>query len=239
MTDHARIHRRTRQPPPDDRDQDQDDELADAITRAQAGDEDAFTHVYRTAHPRLLNYLRGTVGETDAEDVAAETWISITRSLHTFHGTAGGFYAWSATIARHRAIDHLRKPRPVAQIPLDQLPDEPTRLDTADQVEQALDTAHALALIRQLPTDQAQAILLRVVIGLDTDTTARILGKHAGAIRTNTHRGLRTLARRLQPGSDPPPTTPVRRPNPEPCVELTRRILPPHQSAPPIAKEPA
>jgi RNA polymerase sigma-70 factor (ECF subfamily) len=46
-----------------------------------------------------------------------------------------------------------------------------------------------------LPPDQAEAVLLRAVIGLDATTAAHVLGKRPGAIRTAAYRGLRTLAR--------------------------------------------
>jgi RNA polymerase sigma-70 factor, ECF subfamily len=55
-------------------------------------------------------------------------------------------------------------------------------------------TAAALALISQLPRDQAEVVLLRVVMGLDTAAAARILGKRPGAVRTASYRGLRRLS---------------------------------------------
>ena len=199
MTDGPRKHPRTRATPESQPER----RLTAAIARAQTGDEQAFIEVYRAIQPRLLNYLRATVGETDAEDVAAETWISITGNLHTFRGDAGAFYAWSATIARRRAIDHQRKTRPADPVPLEQIPDRPAVLDTVALAEEALSTAQALALIRQLPPDQAQAVLLRVIMGLDTAATARILGKRPGAVRAATHRALRTLGTPPQPADGP------------------------------------
>lgn len=53
------------------------------------------------------------------------------------------------------------------------------------------------------PHEQAQAILLRVIIGLDAASAGRILGKQPGTIRAAAHRGLRNLARRLR---SPTPT---------------------------------
>jgi len=41
-------------------------------------------------------------------------------------------------------------------------------------------------------------VLLRVVVGLDAVTAAKVLGKRPGAVRVAAHRGLRTLAARLQ-----------------------------------------
>jgi RNA polymerase sigma-70 factor (ECF subfamily) len=53
-------------------------------------------------------------------------------------------------------------------------------------------------LIATLPRDQAEAVLLRVVLGLDAEAAGQVLGKRAGAVRTAAHRGLRRLARQLE-----------------------------------------
>jgi RNA polymerase sigma-70 factor (ECF subfamily) len=49
-------------------------------------------------------------------------------------------------------------------------------------------------LIAELPKDQAEIIMLRVMAGLDTNTVARIVGKTPGAVRVAAHRALRRLA---------------------------------------------
>jgi RNA polymerase sigma-70 factor (ECF subfamily) len=197
-----RADERTRAPGP--RSDDTHHRLAEAVRRAQDGDEQAFRQVYRIVQPRLLNYVRALVGEAEAEDVASEAWLGIARDLRSFRGDASGFLGWTATIARHRATDHLRRRRPVVPVPHEQLPHRATLQDTAGQVEERLGTEAALALIGRLPPDQAQAILLRVIMGLDSTTAARVLGKRPGAVRTAAHRGLRTLTEHL-PRSDHPP----------------------------------
>lgn len=52
-------------------------------------------------------------------------------------------------------------------------------------------------MIARLPRDQAEAVLLRVVVGLDAKAAARVLGKRPGAVRTAAYRGLRKLAEQL------------------------------------------
>ncbi|MFF9816821.1 RNA polymerase sigma factor [Streptomyces sp. NPDC014006] len=175
-----------------------DGELGAAVARAQAGDEAAFAVAYRIVQPGLLGYLRGLVGE-DAEDVASDAWLEIARDLGRFTGDGAGFRGWTATIARHRALDHLRRrrsrPRPAA---LDaELLELPGPHSTHDQALESLSTERTLALVRELPRDQAEAVLLRVVVGLDGPAAARVLGKRPGAVRTAAHRGLRRLARQL------------------------------------------
>lgn len=175
-----------------------DGELGAAVARAQEGDEAAFAVAYRLVQPGLLGYLRGLVGD-DAEDVAADAWLEIARDLRRFKGDGAGFRGWTATIARHRALDHLRRqkvrPRPTA-LEQDVL-DLPGPYSTHDQALETLSTEAALALVSGLPRDQAEAVLLRVVVGLDGPSAARVLGKRPGAVRTATYRGLKRLARQL------------------------------------------
>ncbi|MDA5140610.1 RNA polymerase sigma factor [Streptomyces sp. AD681] len=175
-----------------------DGELGVAVARAQRGDEAAFAVAYRLVQPGLLGYVRGLVGD-DAEDVAADAWLEIARDLRRFKGDGAGFRGWTATIARHRALDHLRRqkvrPRPTA-LEQDVL-DLPGPHSTHDQVLETLSTRAALTLVAELPRDQAEAVLLRVVVGLDGPSAARVLGKRPGAVRTATYRGLKRLARQL------------------------------------------
>ncbi|WP_345030349.1 RNA polymerase sigma factor [Kutzneria kofuensis] len=164
----------------------------------ESGDEDAFRVLYRAVQPNLLRYLRVLVAD-DAEDVASEAWLHIARDLATFRGDLDGFRGWAATIARNRALDHLRhqRRRPAGSAQDDQLAEVPAREDTAESAVDAIGTDAALALIATLPRDQAEAVLLRAVMGLDATRAARVLGKRAGAVRTAAHRGLRKLAELL------------------------------------------
>ncbi|MFC8394152.1 MULTISPECIES: RNA polymerase sigma factor [unclassified Streptomyces] len=175
-----------------------DGELGAAVARAQKGDEAAFAVAYRLIQPGLLAYVRGLVGD-DAEDVMSDAWLEIARDLGRFKGDGAGFRGWTATIARHRALDHLRRqrvrPRP-STLEQDVL-DLPGPHSTYDQAMEAMSTEHALELVGGLPRDQAEAVLLRVVVGLDGPAAARVLGKRPGAVRTAAYRGLKRLAKQL------------------------------------------
>ncbi|GAB3005588.1 RNA polymerase sigma factor [Streptomyces pseudoechinosporeus] len=175
-----------------------DGELGIAVARAQEGDEDAFSVAYRLVQPGLLGYLRGLVGD-DAEDVASDAWLEIARDLGRFRGDGAGFRGWTATIARHRALDHLRrqKVRPRPSVLEQDVLELPGVHDTHDQALESISTEYALELVSRLPRDQAEAVLLRVVVGLDGPAAARVLGKRPGAVRTAAYRGLKTLARQL------------------------------------------
>jgi RNA polymerase sigma-70 factor (ECF subfamily) len=184
-------------------------DLSQQVLDAQRGDEQAFRTVYRAVQPVLLRYLRALVGE-DAEDVASEAWLQIVRDLGSFHGNFDAFRGWAATVGRNRAMDHLRRQRrrPLASAPVETLADLPAAEDTATGALDLLSTGAAMALIAQLPKDQAEAVLLRVVVGLDAQSAARVLGKRAGAVRTAAYRGLRRLAELLDESMAATPPVP-------------------------------
>ncbi|MGW6458221.1 RNA polymerase sigma factor [Streptomyces sp. NPDC055078] len=173
-------------------------ELSRAVTEAQSGDERAFATAYLFVQPTLLSYLYGLVG-ADAEDVASDTWLDITRDLGRFHGQGAGFRAWAIRIAHNRAIDHLRRrrSRPRAALLTEEAYELAGPQDTARDALELISTRHTLTLIATLPDRQAQAVLLRTVIGLDGVTAARVLDIRPGAVRSAAHKGLKQLARQL------------------------------------------
>ncbi|HEX6683347.1 MAG TPA: RNA polymerase sigma factor [Candidatus Limnocylindrales bacterium] len=175
-----------------------DDELSLAVAAARAGHDEGFRTLYRIVQPGLLRYLKALVG-ADAEDVASETWLQVVRDLQSFNGDGEAFRRWAVTIGRHRAMDHLRRNqrRPSIAMPVEALTELTGGDDTAAAAIETLTTDGALAMIASLPQDQAEAVLLRVVVGLDANSAAQVLGKRSGAVRTAAYRGLKRLAERL------------------------------------------
>ena len=173
--------------------------LDDALRSAIAGSDAGFVVLYRAIQPALVRYLRTLVGQ-DADDIASEAWGQACRDLATFRGDSNGFRRWITVIARNRAMDHLRARgrRPVYLAEPASLREVAGTHDTAEQASAALETARAIALIAALPPDQADAVLLRVVMGLDAKSAGAVLGKRPGSVRTSVYRGLKTLATRLE-----------------------------------------
>lgn len=171
-----------------------DDGLSAALAGARAGDEAGFAVLWRSQQPAVLRYLRVLVGET-AEDVASETWLQVARDLHRFQGDPAAFRAWLFRIARNRAIDDRRRVGRRPEQPVDTIDDR--RHEMRDSATEALErsrTDWALGLIATLPRNQAEAVMLRVVAGLDVASAARVLDKRPGSVRVATMRGLRKLA---------------------------------------------
>jgi RNA polymerase sigma-70 factor (ECF subfamily) len=170
-----------------------DDNLADALRAAVAGDEAGFAVLWRTLQPAVLRYLRVVCGDA-AEDVASETWLQAARDLCRFTGDPTTFRVWLFRIARHRGLDETRRARRRREVTRDEVePPTPVR-DVALDVIDRSGTEWALRLIGGLPIDQAEAVILRAVVGLDVGATAAVLGKRPGAVRVAAMRGLRRLA---------------------------------------------
>ncbi len=158
--------------------------------------------LWHDLQPRLLRYFR-VITPRAAEDLASETWLAVVGAIGRFQGSEPAFRAWVFTIARHQVLDWRRRAarrptqdRPVTGVAEPLAPDDPA----AAAVEGA-STRAALALIASLPTDQAEAVALRVVAGLEVSRVAEIMDKQPGTVRVLTHRGLRRLAERLRADS--------------------------------------
>ena len=168
--------------------------MGGVLARARAGDDAAFLELWRGLQPRLLRYLQ-VLGCDDPDDVASETWLQVVRDLHRFSGDEEEFRRWLFTVGRNRAIDAARartrrRVSPVAD-GLDGFADGQT---VEEQVLDGMSVKKAIGLLAGLSQDQAEAVALRVIAGLDTDAVARILRKSPGAVRAALHRGLRTLS---------------------------------------------
>ena len=170
------------------------DDFARVLADAQGGSEDQFAVLWRDVNPALLRYLRVLAPE-NAEDIAAETWVHVVRSLPRFIGDEAAWRAWLFTTARRRLIDQARVRKRHPAEPLDDVSaaEMPRSPDAAQIALENLATESAIALLSQLPQPQAEVIMLRVVAGLDTEAVAALLGKTPGNIRVMAHRGLKKL----------------------------------------------
>ena len=177
-------------------------EFPQVLSAAASGDEEAFGRLWHDLQPRVLRYF-AVVSSAAAEDLASETWLGVVRGIERFRGTEPAFRAWVFTIARHEALDRWRRAarRPAEDLAVDGLVDglmeHVASDDPAAAAVEGFSTRAALALVATLPADQAEAVVLRVVAGLDVDQVASLMGKRPGTVRVLTHRGLRRLAERL------------------------------------------
>jgi RNA polymerase sigma-70 factor (ECF subfamily) len=172
-----------------------DRDLDADLDSARRGEESGMAALWRALNPLVLRYLRVVVGQA-AEDVASETWLQAAHDIRRFRGDAAVFRVWLFRVARHRALEELRRSGRRREDPagLFALDDRASRDDPAREVVERMATRRALRLIADLPTNQAEAVMLRVVVGMDVAQTAAVLGRRPGAVRVAAMRGLRRLA---------------------------------------------
>lgn len=149
----------------------------------------ALEEIFRTYQPALIRYLR-TMAADLADDVASQTWLSVAQSIDGFTGDGNALRGWILTIGRRRLVDefrrHARRPEVVAAVP------EVVDSETPDDVIVA-QVGWAQRLIGQLPPQQGEVVLLRVIGGLSVAETAEVTGHTPGNVRVLAHRGLAGL----------------------------------------------
>jgi RNA polymerase sigma-70 factor (ECF subfamily) len=165
------------------------------LSAAQAGDEWAFTLLYREFNPRLVRYFAAHAPSV-AEDLAADTWLAVARQLGVFRGDEGAFRGWLFTIARGKLVQHWRDQgrRPATPVSPDAFGDQAGPDDPEETALEGLSTVRAVrAITAALPPAQADVVLLRVLGGLDVDQVASMVGKPPGTVRVLQHRALHRL----------------------------------------------
>jgi RNA polymerase sigma-70 factor (ECF subfamily) len=164
-----------------------------SLIAAKKGDEDAFASIWREFQPPLLRYLRVKAAPV-AEDLAADVWLRVMRALPSFEGDEQSFRGWLFTTARNCVTDWYRggRNRPIP-IELSKLTVLPASNNVESEADEHSATERSLALIAQLPPDQAEAVMLRIVVGLGVPAVADIMERSPGSVRVLCHRGLRQL----------------------------------------------
>ncbi len=176
-------------------------ELDEALLGAPTGEEWAIALLFRSIQPDLLRFLAYRARD-DADDLASETWLAVARALPGFSGSLSEFRALVFTIARRRVVDHYRREghRP-RTVPLAEVNEPPGTDRIADQVVEAISSREAIdRLVKSLPENQAEVVILRVVAGLSADEVALVTKRSAGAVRVLQHRALKRLLKDFSPG---------------------------------------
>jgi len=166
----------------------QGDALPVVVLAAQRGDRRAFAELYRRFSRAVHGVVLAKVRYADAADLVQDTFALALERLGQL-GEPAAFPGWLLSIARHRAIDHLRGKRPVAMG--DELPELPVAASRASEA------AQVLTALRTLPEAYQETLILRLVEGLSGPEIAEQTGLSPGSVRVNLHRGMKLLREQL------------------------------------------
>ncbi|MEA2212992.1 MAG: polymerase sigma-70 factor, subfamily [Solirubrobacteraceae bacterium] len=175
------------------------------LTRARAGDEDAFAALVTLHAARLYAALRQFgLDAAEAEDVAQEVFLRAWRGLKRFQGRAQ-FSTWLYRIAFNEAQRRMSRRPPVPVSAAQSHEDPVTALPQATGLgpeAQALDhefTAILERALRELPSDWRAAVVLRDIHGLSTEAAAEVVGIRQLSFKSRLHRGRMQLRALLAP----------------------------------------
>ncbi len=160
-----------------------------AIRMIARGDGNFLEQIYDTMAKDIYHIAYAvTVCHADAEDILQDTMLLIVKNAPTYRG--GGARAWILTLARHKAIDLVRKRK--SDVPLDEA------LAT-DKYEDNEETAwrNAMTLLETLDAFDRQIILLRLYREMPYADIAEIMGISAAATQKRYRRALAKLKKQF------------------------------------------
>jgi RNA polymerase sigma-70 factor (ECF subfamily) len=177
------------------------------VARAQEGNARAFELLVRKYQYKIIQLVSRLVGESDAPDVAQETFIKAYRALNGFRGQSA-FYTWLYRIGINTAKNHIvsRGRRPANQdidiADAEQYGhtehlsdvDTPESLLLSDEIKQKV-----AEVIHKLPADLRQAITLRELEGLSYEEIAEVMDCPIGTVRSRIFRAREAIDAVVQP----------------------------------------
>jgi RNA polymerase sigma-70 factor (ECF subfamily) len=182
-----------------------DAERADVVAAAR-GDRGAWSRLYERNLGLVHGLLLLQVQRADAEDLAQEVFLKAMTRLQELREPEA-FGPWLARVTRNEAA-MLQRGRRRAELRLRTMAELAPRAEVgvgAGGAEGAegvgrVDPESALAVIRGLPENYGEPLVLRLVEGLTGPQIAAALGMSHGAVRVSLSRGMAMLRAALKRG---------------------------------------
>jgi RNA polymerase sigma-70 factor (ECF subfamily) len=158
---------------------------ADLVSRAQAGQLDAFEELVR--RHRLASYrvaLRMLGDESDAEDATQDAFVQAWRNLGGFRSDAA-FSTWMYRIVTNRCLNMVRARRRTEPLP----DDREAPASRPDRIAEARWQVEDLKLaIGRLTPEQRGPLVLRELEGCSYEEIAEALDLSISAVKSRLHR---------------------------------------------------
>ncbi len=171
------------------------DEL-DLLARVASGDHDAFAALYDKHVPLVYGICHRILkNQAQAEDVTQSVFTSLWAKPTSFAG--GNFPAWLSRVARNAAIDVTRSAAVRTREP--EFPrDVLCETGLEEEVFTRLQSSAVVAALRELPSEQRDAIEQAYFQGLTYSEVAARTGTPLGTVKSRIRTGLRRLWESLQ-----------------------------------------
>jgi len=178
---------------------------SELIARAKE-DKEAFGLLYERYVERIYKYVYYRTGnEADAEDLTARIFFRAMQHMPTYQDKGVPFSAWLYRIA-HNLVANFHRDRSRRKIiSLEDL--TYWRLDEAgpESITELIENKERLlAVLRQLPADRQELLVLKFVDRLSNAEIGDVMGRSEGAIKSLYHRTLLALRDDWQQELDQP-----------------------------------
>jgi len=189
------------------------------LRRITAGDEEAFTFLYRRKHPAIYRFALHMSGNPAvAEDVTQEVFLTLIRDAKRFDPARGTLGAFLFGVTRN----HLRKrwEQECRSVPL---PEDETDLSSLvsrkgapsgngngaghawDEFESLETTGRVRQAIATLPENYREVVILCELEEMDYEEAAAALDCPVGTVRSRLHRARALLLEKLREAHRPAP----------------------------------
>lgn len=175
--------------------------LEELVERSQQGDISAFGRIYDRMFSKIYAYVYRQVGvRTEAEDITSTVFLNAFEKITGFTWQGAGFNAWLFRIAHNNVVDHhRRKGRPLAEIEIEEeILEHPAAVDIPLQIEKAWEEEELHLAIEELPEEQKQVVLLRLMMNFSNREIGEVVSKSEGAVKALQHRALTNLRKSLK-----------------------------------------
>lgn len=173
---------------------------AEVVSSAVKGDKSAIEQLLRYLRPLVVKYCRARVGRsaTTADDVAQDVCLAVLTALPKYQEQGRPFLAFVYGIAAQKVTDaHRALARTRAEL-MAEVPAQSLRTGGPEDYDLPHDLNGTMGqLLRLLPAEQREILVLRVVVGLSTEETAEAVGSTPGTVRVAQHRALNRLREEL------------------------------------------
>ena len=182
--------------PASDEMDEQHTEVWQLVSRAQAGDGEAFGQLYDRYVDSVYRFIYFRVNDRAlAEDFTSETFLRALRRISSISYQGRDIGAWFVTIARNIVLDHMKSARHRLEVTTgDTLEGNDREPSPEAAVIDALTSERLMAAVAQLGDEQRECVMLRFIQGFSVSETASVMGKNDGAIKALQHRAIRKLA---------------------------------------------
>jgi RNA polymerase sigma-70 factor, ECF subfamily len=174
-------------------------DLSGLLSRVAAGDEAAFATLYRLTSARLNGVVaRILPGKDAAAEALQDAYVRIWRRAADFDPAKGSPLGWMATIARNRALDEVRRVRPLS---LDDMPEnfepEAEAVDPLASREASEGLAALIDCLKRLDDERRAMLMLAYYHGASREALAKRFDRPVPTIKTWLRRGLAELRKCL------------------------------------------